>query len=69
MHYPRSWFATLAVLTALAGLAAAGIHLLRPDDQSHTPAAADTFQADPRLATCQPTHTSLPEKILETLAT
>jgi len=47
-----------------------------PDDQRQPPAAADptdraadTFQADPRLATCQPTHTSLPEKILETLAT
>jgi len=47
----------------------------RPDDQSHPPAAADltdraadTSHASSRLTTCQPTHTSLPEKILKTLA-
>ena len=46
----------------------------RADDQSHPPAAADptdraadTAQAASRLTTCQPTHTSLPEKTLKTL--
>ena len=46
----------------------------RPDDQSHPPAAADptdraadTAQAASRLTTCQPKHTSLPEKTLKTL--
>ena len=45
-----------------------------PDDQSHPPAAADptdraadTAQAASRLTTCQPKHTSLPEKTLKTL--
>ena len=46
----------------------------RPDDQSHPPAAADptdraadTSQASSRLTTCQPPHTSQPEKTLKTL--